>query len=58
MSMICIKKSLRLSQLKNEETNMKYALINGIILNGHKDMKPLYDHVILIEDKIIKDIKD
>ena len=54
--MICIKKSLRLSQLKNEETNMKYALINGIILNGHKDMKPLYDHVILIEDKIIKDI--
>lgn len=35
---------------------MKYALINGIILNGHKDMKPLYDHVILIEDKIIKDI--
>lgn len=56
MSMICIKKSLRLSQLKNEETNMKYALINGIILNGHKDMKPLYDHVILIEDKIIKDI--
>ena len=35
---------------------MKYALINGIILNGHKDMKPLYDHVILIENKIIKDI--
>lgn len=40
----------------------KYAFMNGIILDGTKDMKPLYDKIILVNDnKIVKisdDIKD
>lgn len=32
---------------------MKYALVNGIILDGTKEMKPLYDHVILVDGKKI-----
>lgn len=36
--------------------DMRYALINGVILNGQKDMKPIYDHIILVENKFIKDI--
>lgn len=35
---------------------MKYAFINGIILDGSREMEPLKDHVILVEDKIIKGI--
>lgn len=35
---------------------MKYALINGVILNGHQDMEPIYDQIILIDNKKIKDI--
>lgn len=35
---------------------MKYALINGIILDGTKDMTPLRDHVILVEDQKILSI--
>lgn len=35
---------------------MKYALINGIILDGTKDMTPLRDHVILAEDQKILSI--
>lgn len=32
---------------------MNYAFINGIILNGHQDMKPLAGHAILTKgDKI------
>ena len=37
---------------------MKYALINGIILDGTKDMKPLKNHIILIDNKKISDIVD
>ena len=32
----------------------KYAIINGIILDGNKDMKPVKDKVILVENGIIK----
>lgn len=32
---------------------MKYAFINGIILDGSKDMKPISDMVILTEDEYI-----
>ncbi|MBQ0064569.1 MAG: amidohydrolase family protein [Firmicutes bacterium] len=32
---------------------MRYAIINGIILDGTKDMSPIYDHVLLIENKKI-----
>lgn len=35
---------------------MKYALINGIILDGTKDMQPLTGRTVLIDGKIIKDI--
>ncbi len=35
---------------------MKYALINGIILDGTKEMKPLKNHIILIENKKISAI--
>ena len=37
---------------------MKYALINGIILNGTKDMQPIYNKTILIDEKKIIDIMD
>lgn len=37
---------------------MKYALKNGIILDGTKDMIPIKNKIILIEDTIIKDIVD
>lgn len=37
---------------------MKYALIDGIILDGTKDMKPLKNHIILIDNKKISDIVD
>ena len=37
---------------------MKYALINGIILDGTKDMKPQSGKVILIDGEIIEDITD
>ena len=36
----------------------KYAIINGIILDGNKDMKPVKDKVILVENGIIKSIAD
>lgn len=36
----------------------KYAIINGIILDGNKDMKPVKDKVILVENGIIKSITD
>lgn len=32
---------------------MKYAFINGIILDGSKDMEPIRNKVILVEDDII-----
>ncbi len=35
---------------------MKYALINGIILDGTKDMQPISGKAILVEDKNIKNI--
>ena len=35
---------------------MKTAFINGIILDGTKDMKPIYNHMILCQDGIIEDI--
>lgn len=37
---------------------MNYALINGIILDGSKDMKPLHGLTILVEGKNIKGIVD
>lgn len=37
---------------------MKYALINGIILVGTKDMEPIKDKIILINGKMIEDITD
>ena len=37
---------------------MKYALKNGIILDGTKDMKPISHKIILIEDTEIMDIVD
>ena len=37
---------------------MKYALKNGIILDGTKDMTPIKNKIILIEDTIVKDIVD
>lgn len=37
---------------------MKYALRNGIILDGNKDMEPIFDKIILIEDKKIAAIVD
>lgn len=37
---------------------MKYAFTNGIILDGTKDMEPVKDHVLLVEDKKIKGIVD
>ena len=37
---------------------MKIALTNGIILDGTKEMKPIKNKIILIEDTIIKDIVD
>ncbi|MDD8049623.1 MAG: hypothetical protein PHH04_08555 [Thomasclavelia sp.] len=36
----------------------KYALINGIILDGKKDMLPQVHKVILVENDKIVDIKD
>ncbi len=36
---------------------MEYALVNGIILNGHENMRPQKGKVILIEDDRIKDIR-
>lgn len=38
--------------------NKKYALVNGIILDGNKDMTPQTGKVILIEGKKIVDIVD
>lgn len=35
---------------------MKYALVNGIILNGHEDMEPEIGKVILIDGEKITDI--
>lgn len=35
---------------------MKYAFINGIILDGTKEMEQLKGYVILVEDKKIKDV--
>lgn len=35
---------------------MKYALINGIILDGTKDMKPLVGYSIVVKDGRIKEI--
>ena len=35
---------------------MNYALVNGIILDGTKDMVPKKGHTILVENGIIKDI--
>lgn len=35
---------------------MRYALINGIILDGTKDMAPRYDEVIIVEDGVIQEI--
>lgn len=35
---------------------MKYAYVNGIVLNGHKDMKPQKNLVILTKDDKIIDI--
>ena len=35
---------------------MKYALTNGIILNGKKDMEPLTGYSIIVEDGRIKEI--
>lgn len=29
---------------------MKYALVNGLVLNGHEDMEVLENHVIYVED--------
>lgn len=37
---------------------MKYAFINGIILDGTQEMVPLKDHIILVEDKKINNIVD
>lgn len=38
---------------------MEYALTNGIILNGHRDMKPVRGKMILINDRgMISDIRD
>ncbi len=36
---------------------MEYALVNGIILNGHENMTPQKGKVILIENDRIKDIR-
>ena len=36
---------------------MEYALVNGIILNGHENMRPQKGKVILIENDRIKDIR-
>lgn len=35
---------------------MKYAFINGIILDGSENMEPLENHVILVEDDKIEEI--
>lgn len=37
---------------------MKYAFINGIILDGSENMEPVYDKTILVDDEIITDITD
>ena len=41
---------------------MKYALVNGKILNGHEDMEILENHVIYVEDghivRISSDVLD
>ena len=37
---------------------MTYAIINGIILNGHADMKPQKDKAIIVEGEKIKAIVD
>lgn len=37
---------------------MKYAFINGIILDGSRDMKPIKNKIIFIEDEKIMAIKD
>lgn len=37
---------------------MKLAFINGIILDGTKDMKPVSDKIIFVENGKIKDITD
>lgn len=37
---------------------MKYALVNGVVLNGHEDMTPQKDLVILVENERIVDIVD
>lgn len=37
---------------------MRYALINGIILDGTKDMEPVKGKTIFVEDGIIKKITD
>lgn len=37
---------------------MKYALTNGIILDGTKEMKPIENKILLIEDEKIKAIVD
>ena len=36
----------------------KYALTNGIILNGQQDMVPQTDKIILVSDKVIEAIVD
>ncbi|MBQ1314561.1 MAG: UvrD-helicase domain-containing protein, partial [Erysipelotrichaceae bacterium] len=35
---------------------MKYALVNGIILDGTREMKPLYGHSVLVDGEKIVDI--
>ena len=35
---------------------MKYALINGIVLDGSENMVPQYDKIILVKDGIIENI--
>jgi len=37
---------------------MKYALTNCIILDGTKEMEPLHNKTIIVEDELIKEISD
>mgnify|MGYP002561104359 FL=1 len=39
-----------------EVKNVRYALTNGVILNGKKDMEPLEGYSIIVEDGKIKEI--
>ena len=35
---------------------MRYALVNGIILDGHRDMKPVSGKAVIVSDGIIEAI--